>query len=80
MFVGWCSKKKQIDPLSCSIESLLSFLQELLKMGRSPSTLKVYVAALSSHPVQSDGPSLGSHRLVVAFLKGTQSPHFAFPS
>ncbi len=33
------------DPKVCDISLILSFLQELLEKGRSPSTLKVYVAA-----------------------------------
>ncbi len=33
------------DPEVCDISLILSFLQELLEKGRSPSTLKVYVAA-----------------------------------
>ncbi len=48
---------------------ILSFLQELLEKCHSPSTLKVYGAAIDSHaPI--DGQSVGRNNLVVRFLKG----------
>ncbi len=38
----------------------------------SPSTLKVYVAAISAHHNAVDGRSLGNHDLIVRFLKGAR--------
>ncbi len=49
---------------------ILDFLQHLLELGRSASTLKVYVAALSAHRSEFGASSLGSDQLIVAFLKG----------
>ncbi len=36
------------DPVECDILLILSFLQELLEKGCSPSTLKIYVAAIAA--------------------------------
>ncbi len=49
---------------------MLSFLQERLERRLSPSTLKVYVAAIAAHHDAVDGRSLGKHDLIVRFLKG----------
>ncbi len=49
---------------------MLSFLQERLEHRLSPSTLKVYVAAIAAHHDAVDGRSLGKHDLIVRFLKG----------
>ncbi len=37
-----------------------------------PSTLKVYVAAISAFHATIDGPSVGKHDLVIRFLKGAR--------
>ncbi len=48
---------------------MLSFLQQGLERRLSPSTFKVYVAAISAHhdPVEK---SVGKHDLVVRYLRG----------
>ncbi len=51
---------------------VLSFLQERLEHRLSPSTLKVYVAAIAAHHDAVDGRSLGKHKLIVRFLKGAR--------
>ncbi len=51
---------------------MLSFLQERLERRLSPSTLKVYVAAIAAHHNAVDGRSLGKHDLIVSFLKGAR--------
>ncbi len=51
---------------------MLSFLQEGLERRLSPSTLKVYVAAIAAHHDAVDGKSLGKHDLVVRFLRGAR--------
>ncbi len=51
---------------------VLSFLQERLERRLSPSTLKVYVAAIAAHHDAVDGRSLGKHDLIVRFLKGAR--------
>lgn len=71
LFSRWCSAR-DVDPLSCSVSSVLEFLQSLLDGGRSPSTLKVYVAAISCHHSGVDGRTMGSHNLVSLFLRGAR--------
>ncbi|KAK0131086.1 hypothetical protein N1851_034236 [Merluccius polli] len=58
------------DPVHCAIPKVLEFLQSLLDGGRSPATLRVYVAAISSRHARVDGNTVGCHRLVSLFLKG----------
>ncbi len=42
VFSAWCTTRGA-DPVVCNILLILSFLQELLEKGRSPSSLNVYV-------------------------------------
>nr|XP_061795427.1 uncharacterized protein LOC133586985 [Nerophis lumbriciformis] len=49
--------------------------RSLLDIGRSPSTLKVYVAAISAHHAKVSGGSVGNHGLVATFLKGALRLH-----
>ncbi len=44
----------------------------MLERRLSPSTLKVYVAAIAAHHDAVDGRSLGKHDLIVRFLKGAR--------
>ncbi len=71
LFVTWCSSRRE-DPRRCTIGVVLSFLQERLERRLSPSTLKVYVAAIAAHHDAVDGRSLGKHDLIVRFLKGAR--------
>ncbi|KAL0204650.1 hypothetical protein M9458_002668, partial [Cirrhinus mrigala] len=71
VFSTWCSTRGK-DPASCDISVILSFLQELLDKGRSPSTLKVYVAAIAVFHAPIAGRSIGKNNLVVQFLKGSR--------
>lgn len=71
LFSRWCSTAG-VDPVSCPVPTVLEFLQSLLEEGRSPSTLKVYVAAISCHHVKIDGCTVGSHDLVSLFLRGAR--------
>ncbi len=71
MFATWCSSLRE-DPRRCTIGVVLSFLQERLERRLSPSTLKVYVAAIAAHHDAVDGRSLGKHDLIVRFLKGAR--------
>ncbi|KAI2663241.1 ORF V: Enzymatic polyprotein [Labeo rohita] len=48
-----------VDPQRCTIAVVLSFLQEKLERRLSPSTLKVYVAAIAAYHDAVDGTSLG---------------------
>ncbi len=71
LFVEWCSSHQE-DPRICSIRAVLSFLQQRLERRLSPSTLKVYVAAISTHHDPVEGKSVGKHNLVVRFLRGAR--------
>ncbi len=71
LFVEWCSSHRE-DPRRCSIRAVLSFLQQGLERRLSPSTLKVYVAAISAHHDPVEGRSVGKHDLVVRFLRGAR--------
>ncbi len=70
LFVDWCSPRG--GPRRCPIAVVLSFLQDGLERGLSPSTLKVYVAAIAAHHDAVDGKSLGKHDLVIRFLRGAR--------
>ncbi len=72
----WMSEHKSrrrpsADPVLCDISLILSFLQELLKKGCSPSTLKVYVAAIAASHALIEGQSMDRNNLV-HFLKGSR--------
>ncbi len=71
LFANWCSSRRE-DPRRCTIGVVLSFLQERLERRLSPSTLKVYVAAIAAHHDAVDGRFLGKHDLIVRFLKGAR--------
>ncbi len=71
LFAVWCSSRRE-DPRRCTIGVVLSFLQEGLECRLSPSTLKVYVAAITAHLDAVDGWSLGKHDLIVRFLRGAR--------
>ncbi len=71
LFVDWCSPRRE-DPRRCPIAVVLSFLQDGLEWRLSPSTLKVYVAAIAAHHDAVDGKSLGKHDLVIRFLRGAR--------
>ncbi|KAL0146633.1 hypothetical protein M9458_057973, partial [Cirrhinus mrigala] len=71
LFVDWCSYRGE-DPQRCPIAVVLSFLQEKLERRLSPSTLKVYVAAIAAYHDAVEGASLGKHQLIVRFLRGAR--------
>ncbi len=71
LFVEWCSSHQE-DPRRCSIRAVLSFLQQGLERRLSPSTLKVYVAAISAYHDPVEGKLVGKHNLVVRFLRGAR--------
>ncbi|KAL0148340.1 hypothetical protein M9458_056320 [Cirrhinus mrigala] len=71
LFVDWCSSRGE-DPQRCTIAVVLSFLQEKLERRLSPSTLKVYVAAIAAYHDAVDGTSLGKHQLIVRFMRGAR--------
>lgn len=55
VFTIWC-REREVDPVNCPVASVLEFLQDRFSAGLTPSTLKVYVAAISAfHAPLSDG-------------------------
>lgn len=73
-FSIWCSERN-LDPLGCSVNNILEFLQGLLVTGRSVSTLRGYVATMSAYKGKIDGMTVGTHHLIIAFLKGAKRLH-----
>lgn len=71
VFAHWCDSKNE-DPVVCAIPVVLTFLQERLDNGSSPSTLKVYVAAIAASHSILDGRSVGKHPLITSFLRGAR--------
>ncbi len=71
LFVEWCSSHRE-DPRRCPIRVVLSFLQQGLERRLSPSTLKVYVAAIAANHDPVEGKSVGKHDWVVRFLRGAR--------
>ncbi len=71
LFVEWCSFHRE-DPRRCPIRVVLSFLQQGLEQRLSPSTLKVYVAAIAANHDPVERKSVGKHDWVVRFLRGTR--------
>ncbi len=65
-----------LDPSSCDVIHVLNFLQELLVKGRTPSMLKVYVAA--NHAPVADR-SIWQNNLIVKFLRGAGKLNFLRP-
>ncbi len=70
VFSAWCTTC-DTDPMLCDILFILTFLQKLSEKGRSPSMLKVYVAAIAASHTPIDGQSVGRNNPVVRFLKGS---------
>ncbi len=74
VFVKWCHQA-HIDPVTCTVLNVLSFLQNRLDSGSLPSTLKVYVAAIAAFRSPQGGQSIGRDPMVVSFLKGARRLH-----
>ncbi len=74
VFVKWCHQA-HIDPVTCTVSDVLSFLQYRLDSGSLPSTLKVYVAAIAAFRSPQGGQSIGRNAMVVSFLKGARRLH-----
>ncbi len=74
VFVKWCHQA-HIDPVTCTVLDVLSFLQYRLDSGSLPSTLKVYVAAIAAFRSPQRGQSIVRNAMVVSFLKGARRLH-----
>ncbi len=53
----------RLTPATCTVLDVLSFLQYRLDSGSLPSTLKMYVAAITSFHSPQGGQSIGRHAL-----------------
>ena len=73
-FSRWCQERNE-DPVHCPVSVILTFLQALLSQGRSPSTLKVYVAAISCWHSVVSGETVGRNKDVSLFLRGARRLH-----
>ncbi len=70
VFTSRCSGH-QLDPVNCPVGTVLEFLQEQFTAGLAPSTLKVYLAAISAYHIHLGEMSLGKDPLVSCILRGT---------
>ncbi|XP_053539791.1 uncharacterized protein LOC128634035, partial [Ictalurus punctatus] len=71
LFVLWC-EERQLDPVNCTIATVLEFLQEHFSGDLAPSTIRVYVAAISTSHSPVDGASVGQHPLTSTFMRGVR--------
>ncbi len=71
VYSSWCISRGE-DPISCPIPIILVFLQERFDSGRMPSTLKVYVAAITAFHVHIENRPIGRNDLIIRFLKGAR--------
>ncbi len=69
-FTSWW-RDHQLDPVNCPVGTVLEFLQERFTAGLAPSTLKVYVVAISAYHIPLGGMPLGKDPLVSRFLHDT---------
>lgn len=69
VFANWCASRDK-DPISYDIPTVLTFLQERLDVGSSPSILKVYMAAIAASHNMLEGCSVGKYPLISSFLWG----------
>ncbi len=65
------------QPVTWPIRVVLSFLQQGLERRLSPSTLKIYVAAIAANHDPVEGKSVGKYDWVIRFLRGARrlNPH-----
>ena len=74
VFRDWCHAKNK-DPLTFHISVILSFLQHLFVLGRAESTIRGYLAAVSTVHDKCEGFSPGAHPLASQFLRGVRWRH-----
>ncbi|XDV48415.1 hypothetical protein PO909_017827 [Leuciscus waleckii] len=71
VFNLWCGEH-QLDTVNSPVASVLEFLQSRFSDRLSPSTLKVYVAAVAAFHTPLRVGTLGRHPLIVCFLRGAR--------
>ncbi|KAK2828053.1 hypothetical protein Q5P01_019087 [Channa striata] len=70
-FQRWCLERN-MDPASCPLSQILTFLQLLVERNLALSTVKTYTAAISSCHEGFGERSVFAHPLVKRFLKGVR--------
>ena len=70
-FQRWCLEKN-LDPTTCPLTYVLSFLQTLVDRNLAFSTVKTYAAAVSSCHEGFGDRSVFSHPLLKRFLRGVR--------
>lgn len=65
----YCSKR-QVNSVQVSLDYVLDFLAELYEQGLKYTAINSARSALSAIGLVIDGVSVGSHPLVIRFLKG----------
>ena len=68
-WVHYCSER-QIDKFQTNVNNVLEFLSELFEKNIGYSAINTARSALSAMGIVCDGFSIGSHPLVVRFMKG----------
>jgi hypothetical protein len=63
-------REKQIATLQCSLSHILEFLTDLYEKYMSYSSINSAHSALSAMGIVRDGVSIGSHPIVIRFMKG----------
>ncbi|KAG1930741.1 hypothetical protein F2P79_022070 [Pimephales promelas] len=79
LFSKW-SVNRDLNPRRCGVPWLHGFLQLLLDKGRSPSTLKVYVAGIAAFTDLTHSQSIRRNKLVIRFLRGARRMNPPRPS
>ena len=66
---GWCSRR-EINPISCTVQPFLEFLTSLFKEGLRYRTINTIRSAISMTHDHIEGIPMGQHPLVTRLLKG----------
>lgn len=65
--------ERKIDPFSPSVNNVLEFLTVLFNNELSYSSINTARGALSAVGIKLDGTSVGSHSLVIRYMKGVHN-------
>ncbi|XDV41692.1 hypothetical protein PO909_010510 [Leuciscus waleckii] len=71
VFEGWCDGRG-LTSYQCSVPDISCFLQDLMERGRSFSTIKVYLTAISACHVGFEDSTVRQHPLTRSFMKGAR--------
>jgi hypothetical protein len=71
VFEGWYDGRG-LTSYQYSVPDILCFLQDLMERGRSFSTIKVYLAAISACHVGFEGSTVRQNPLTRSFMKGAR--------